>query len=310
MLYPGQGAQYPGMARDLYLYEPVFRRSFDHCATCCDLPLGRLIFDDERATLDRTEITQPAIFGVEYALTEMLRARGLEPDLVLGHSVGEYAAACAAGMLTVEEAGAAVATRGRLMSQHCEPGALLAVVAHEPDLELLLCEHPDVEVALRNATNHVVIGGPHGAVEQFRTVATRAGLPARMLSVSHAFHTRMMEPMLDHFSETIAHLRGRQPKTAFISSVTGGGLTHVDADYWVDHVRQPVRFAEALRSLRIHAPTVVLEVGPGRTLIGLAKHEVGRGAARRWLPLLYPGADDHAAVMSAITAAAHECQVR
>jgi acyl transferase domain-containing protein len=288
------------MARNFHEREPAFREAFDRCAACCGLPLEHLIFDGQKSRLDRTDITQPAIFAVEYALTEMLRAWGVEPDFVLGHSIGEYAAACAAGMLMVEEAGPAVTARGRLMLQHCEPGALLAVVAHETDLRLHLRNHPDVEVALRNASNSVVVGGPRDAIERFHAATVRARLPAKALPVSHAFHTRLMEPMLEPFSDVTANLRSREAVVTFVSSVIGAELRCLGADYWVDHVRRQVRFARALRSLCVHVPEIVVEVGPGRTLIGFAKHELGSSAAHTWLPTLHPGMDDHAALERAI----------
>jgi acyl transferase domain-containing protein len=300
LLYPGQGAQYPGMARSVYEREPTFRVAFDRCAECCGLPLARLAFDGERATLDRTDTTQPAIFAIEYALTAMLRGWGVRPAVVLGHSVGEYAAACTAGMLTVEEACHAVTARGRLMQERCEPSAMVAIDAPEEDLRLLLRAHPDVELAVGNTARSVVVGGSRDAAAQFRAAATRAGLPARSLPVSHAFHTRFMDPMLETFAATTRGIGDRHADgVTFLSSSTGGELEYTNGRYWVEHVRRPVRFAEALRRLGALMPDIVVEVGPGRTLIGLAQRELGRDAARRWVALLASRRDEHCALMRA-----------
>ncbi len=300
MLYPGQGAQYPGMARCLYEREAAFREPFDRCVACCDLPLAQLIFGGESSALDRTDTTQPAIFAVEYALTVMLRSWGVRPEVVLGHSIGEYAAACAAGMLTVQDASRLVSARGRLMVDHCQPGALLVLGARESDLRLLLREHPDVEVALRNGARNIVVGGSREAVERFRAAAGAAGLIARLLPVSHAFHTRLMEPMLEPFAHATASLCTRDPEVTFISSTTGAQLLErAGASYWVEHVRRPVSFARALASLGRHSPEIVIEVGPGQVLTGLARREMGSASATKWLTLLPRLGEEHAALIGA-----------
>lgn len=295
MLYPGQGAQYRGMARYLYERETAFREPFNHCARCCDLPLARLIFGSESSELNRTDTTQPAIFAVEYALTVMLRRWGVRPDVVLGHSIGEYAAACAAGILTVRDASRLVSARGRLMVDHCQRGALLALGTPESELRLLLHEHSDVEVALRNGARNIVVGGSREAVERFRAAADAAGLIAHFLPVSHAFHTRLMEPMLEHFTRVTASLRARDPNVTFISSTTGAQLERAGANYWVEHVRQPVNFAQALDTLGKHSPEIVIEVGPGRVLTGLAKRELRNASTTKWLTLLPHLGEEHAA---------------
>jgi phthiocerol/phenolphthiocerol synthesis type-I polyketide synthase E len=287
MLYPGQGAQYPGMARAMYRREPAFRAAFERCSDHCGLPLARLVFDGDRTTLDRTDTTQPAIFAVEYSLTMMLRSWGVRPSVVLGHSIGEFAAACAAGLLTVEEACRAVVARGRLMLACCKPGAMLAVIACERDLRRLLREHPDVELAVSNGARSVVVGGPRPAVARFRTAAAGAGIPTRSLCVSHAFHTKLMDPMLETFASTIQGLGGQPADDVrFLSSATGDEVERTNDSYWVQHVRRPVRFAEAVARLGRYSPQVVMEVGPGRTLIGLAQRELGRSAAEHWVALL------------------------
>jgi acyl transferase domain-containing protein len=288
------------MARSLYEREPAFRDAFDRCDRYSALPLTRVVFEGQRATLDRTDATQPAIFAVEYALTELLHSWGVRPDVVLGHSVGEYAAAYASGMLTVEEASRVVGVRGRLMLEHCEPSTLVAVGASEDDLQYLLRAHPDIEVALRNAARSTVVGGSHDAAERFRAAVVRAGLPARVLSVSHAFHTRFMEPMLERFAATTESLAERESEVTFISSSTGGELGRTSGIYWVQHVRQPVRFAEALYRLEAHTPDLVVEVGPGRILIGLAQRELGKNAAAQWVALLPSGHDEPTALMRAV----------
>jgi acyl transferase domain-containing protein len=288
------------MAHAVYKREPAFRTAFDRCADYCSLPLKRLVFESEKAVLDRTDATQPAVFAVEYALTAMLSSWGVRPDIVLGHSVGEYAAAYAAGMLTAEEACQLVVARGRLMWDRCERGALVAISASEAELALLMHTHPGIEVALENGRRSFVVGGPCYAAERFRASAAAARIPARTLSVSHAFHTRFMDPMLEEFALAAKHISNRDAHgVTFISSVTGGELESTGSRYWVEHVRRPVRFAEALHNLAGEMPDVVIEAGPGRALTTFARREIGKDAAGAWVALLSPEDDEWGAVTRA-----------
>lgn len=300
VLYPGQGAQYPGMARSLYESEPAFREAFDRCAELCEPPVAELAFESDKAALDRTDATQPAIFVVEYALTELLASWGVRPSIVLGHSIGEYAAACAAGMLTLEDACRLICARGRLMLEHCRPGVLAAVNAPDESLQLLLAKHPDVEVALRNATASTVVGGTHEAMQRFVLAAGAAGATARTLAVSHAFHTRLMDPMLEHFAPLTESLRESVASTTFVSSVTGSEIDRVGGSYWVEHIRRPVLFGDALHSLARHSPDVIVEAGPGRTLTWLAQRELGKQAAGSWIGLLASKHDERGAIERAM----------
>lgn len=300
LLYPGQGAQYVGMARSVYERDPAFRAMFDMCADCCALPLRRLVFAGEEAVLGRTDVTQPAMFVIECALTAMLNSWGLRPDVTLGHSIGEYAAAYAAGMITAEEGCRLVLERGRLMRERCERSALVAVSGSEADLVRLLAAHPGLEIAIQNTSRSVVVGGSCHAAERFCAAAAAAKRPVRTLAVSHAFHTRFMDPMLRSFGLATEAIGVRRTRgVAFISAAAGEELDRVDGRYWVQHVRGPVRFAQALHSLADCMPEVVIEVGPGRTLVGLARSELGKDVAGAWLTLLSPREDEWGAVTSA-----------
>ncbi|MEM8933313.1 MAG: type I polyketide synthase, partial [Acidobacteriota bacterium] len=290
-LFPGQGAQFPGMTRRLADEEPSFRAALDRCADglrAHGIDLDALLFpadptsDDAAALLRSTANTQPALFAVEWALAELWKSWGIEPQALLGHSIGELVAATLAGSLDLDDALALVATRGRLM-QAMEPGAMLAVPRDEATVRGWLADAPEVELAVINAPDLCVVGGPAAAIDAFAARLDAEGVDGRRLHVSHAFHTAMMEPALAELRQVCARLRLAEPEIPWVSNVTGTWITReqaTDPGYWAEHVRSTVRFADGLATLLDDPDRVFLEVGPGHVLSDQVRRQRPTGSSR------------------------------
>ncbi|MGZ4583084.1 MAG: type I polyketide synthase [Mycobacterium sp.] len=263
-VYPGQGAQWPGMGAQLYARFPAFARAFDDVAAEFDgrLPLRQALWDGDANLLDSTEFAQPALFAVEVALTALLRHWGVVPDVVLGHSVGELTAAHVAGVLSLRDAARLVAARGRLMAGLPAGGAMLAVAAGEAEVLPLLTE--GVSIAAVNDPNAVVISGPEAAVAAVARTVKQRGRGSHRLAVSHAFHSPLMEPMIDDFAAAAAEVSPAPPRIPLVSNVSGGlaGPGYGSAEYWVEHVRAAVRFVDGVRAAEALGAGVFVEVGP------------------------------------------------
>jgi acyl transferase domain-containing protein/NAD(P)-dependent dehydrogenase (short-subunit alcohol dehydrogenase family)/acyl carrier protein len=287
-LFPGQGAQHERMAAELR--EPVFQRELDRCSSI----VGRDLLAGD---LRQTELAQPALFAVEYALARLWMSWGVEPEALLGHSVGEFVAACLAGVFSLEDALALVAERGRLV-QATLPGAMLSV----PLGEEALADWLDGELSLAavNGPDLCVVSGPFEAIERLESK-----LPAsRRLHTSHAFHSALVEPAVAPFRERVARVERRPPRIPFLSNVTGTWITAeeaTDPDYWARHLRQPVRFAPAVAALLAEPRRLLLEVGPGTTLTTLVRR--GGEARDRIVPSL-PHPQDSGTDTQAILGAA------
>ncbi|MDP8909371.1 MAG: acyltransferase domain-containing protein, partial [Chloroflexota bacterium] len=283
-LFPGQGAQAVGMTRGLYEADPAFRADVDESSELLRPQLGFDLRDvlypepggegAAEARLAQTAVTQPALFVVEYALAMAWRRLGIEPDGMIGHSVGEYVAACVAGLFTRDGALSLVAERGRLMQERPR-GAMLAVRATAYAVRELLPE--DLEIAAENAPGLTVVSGETAAIEGFEALLAERDLVGRRLATSHAFHSAMMEPILDAFSEAVASTARSAPTLPWISSVTGDwidGERAQESAYWVEQLRRPVLFGKGIARLLEDPARVTLEVGPGRQLTGLTRHAV------------------------------------
>ncbi|HLN03124.1 MAG TPA: amino acid adenylation domain-containing protein [Bryobacteraceae bacterium] len=279
-LFPGQGTQHVHMGQEVYAAEPVYRENFDHCCEIFKAQSGtdlrEIIFaasDVEEAArrLNATALAQPAIFATEYALAKLWMSWGLEPKGMLGHSIGEFVAACLAGVLTLDDAVRLVATRGRLM-QDLPGGAMLSVRLPEAEVRPLL--NGDLSIAALNAPMLTVVSGPHEAVAKLEGTLKERGAMSRRLHTSHAFHSAMMDPILAPFTEAVRKVKLSAPAIPYLSCVTGTWITAeqaTDAAYWASHFRQAVRFSDAVQVLRRDATGILLEVGPGTTLQVLAR---------------------------------------
>jgi acyl transferase domain-containing protein/glutamate-1-semialdehyde aminotransferase len=283
-LFPGQGAQSVGMGRGLYDRDPAFRADVDECSAVLRPQLGLDLRDvlypqpgDEAAAeqrLARTAITQPALFVIEYALAMAWRRLGILPDGMIGHSVGEYVAACVGGVFTRDDALSLVAERARLM-QECPAGTMLAVRAGAGVVGELLAD--GLEIAAENAPGLTVVSGETVAIERLEARLGERELAARRLTTSHAFHSAMMEPMLDAFADAVASTPRSAPTLRWISGVTGDWIDHEraqESDYWLEQLRRPVLFGRGIARLLEDPARVTLEVGPGRQLTGLTRHAV------------------------------------
>ena len=286
-LFPGQGAQYPHMGQELYEQEPTFRQQVDACAELLQPHLGRdireVLYPQEsseaaRQTLNQTALAQPALFVVEYALARLWMSWGITPAAMIGHSIGEYVAACLAGVFSLADALALVADRGRLM-QHMPAGAMLAVPLSAQDATLLLERSPhggQLSLAAVNAPALAVLAGPQDAIAGLEAELRECGVECRRLHTSHAFHSAMMEPALGPFGERCQRVRLQPPTMPYVSNLTGAWMTAEDAtdpSYWVRHLRHTVRFADGLATMLQDPNHILLEVGPGRTLTGLVRQQ-------------------------------------
>lgn len=280
-MFSGQGAQHVNMSLGLYKNEPVFARHLDECAERLTPHLGfdlrEVLYpspekaDQAAELLNQTFLTQPALFSVEYALAKLLMEYGIQPVALIGHSIGEYVAACIAEVFTLDEALALVAARGRLMQQ-LPAGAMLVVPLPYEDVKQLIDD--DVSLAAANAPSLHVVSGTIPAIEELENRLMDTGIGCRRLFTSHAFHSHMMAPILDAFAEEINKVRLKWPKLPYLSNVTGKWITASEAtepDYWVRHLRQPVLFQAGLEELLKSRIGTLIEVGPGQTLATLVK---------------------------------------
>jgi amino acid adenylation domain-containing protein len=297
-MFPGQGAQYPGMGRDLYKNEPVFRRELDRCFAILkplmgvDLKLALFTESQEKGVkdndLESTDMAQPLIVAFEYALACCLMEWGIRPDAMIGHSVGEYTAALLSGVFSLEDALTLAVERGRIIRSLPE-GAMLTVALREDEVDAFLDEDRGLALAAVNGETSVVVSGPRRAVDDLAAELQRKGIPASKLHTSHAFHSSMMEPGMSPFRDVLRRMELKEPLIPFVLNVNAEWASAdnvAGADYWVGHMRNTVRFSDGLRRMMDMGTAVFIEVGPGNTLSTLARRHGSRREGHQVVNLL------------------------
>lgn len=312
-VFPGQGSQYVNMGLNLYRQEPLFRETVDRCALLLEPTLGldlrRVLYppdgDEDAAAviLKDTFYTQPALFTIEYALAQLWLSWGVKPAAMIGHSVGEYVAACLAGVFSLADALKIVANRGRLVSEQ-PSGAMLSVRRPAAEIEPRL--RGNVSLAASNSPKLCVVSGPHDEVAALADQLQAEGIACKPLHTSHAFHSAMMDPVIAPFAALLADVALAAPQIPIISTVTGDWLQPeeaADPHYWARHVRAPVRFAEAVAEAWHVPERVLLEVGPRATATTLARQQLTDRAVQTAVPSLSDTAENEAewqALMDAV----------
>ena len=294
-LFSGQGSQYVNMGRELYESEPVFRDTLNLCAQYLRQPLGIDLIaalyppapeqNECAERLNQTWLTQPALFAIEYALAQWWKSLGIAPSAMAGHSIGEYVAACQAGVFSLEDALAIVATRGRLIFG-LPAGAMLAVPLPATEIKL----PAELSLAAINHPSMCVISGPAAAVESYEASLLRQSIACRRLLTSHAFHSAMMEPILSAFEQRLRGFSFHAPRIPYLSNVTGTWIKDEEATdpaYWARHIRSTVRFSDNLAELSAAPGRVLIEAGPGNVLTTLARQQ-GHAPARAFPSLPHP----------------------
>ncbi|NER51880.1 MAG: type I polyketide synthase, partial [Symploca sp. SIO1A3] len=310
-LFTGQGSQYVNMGRQLYETQPTFRQTLEQCNQILEpyleYPLLEVLYleDGQQSSsslLDQTAYTQPALFAIEYALYKLWSSWGIKPNAVMGHSVGEYVAATVAGVFNLEDGLKLIATRGKLMQQLPPGGEMVSVMASEAKVRQLITPYMEkVAIAAVNGSESVVISGETESMTDIVNKLVSDGVKTKRLQVSHAFHSSLMAPMLAEFEAIAQQISYHQPKISLISNVTGVKADNsiASANYWVNHIYQPVKFAASMETLQQQGSEIFLEIGPKPILLGMGRQCLPEESGT-WLPSLRPGVDEWQQVLSSL----------
>lgn len=296
-MFSGQGAQYVNMGKELYETETVFRDVLDECFAILkddhDLDLRPIIYpptdgiDAAQAKINQTFITQPALFVIEYALARLFISWGIEPQAMVGHSIGEYVAACLSGVFSLSDALRLVVSRGKLM-QSLPSGAMLSLPLDEHEVVPLL--NDDLSIAAINGKAMTVVSGTLEAVADLETKLQERHIEFRRLHTSHAFHSAMMDPILEDFKKVVEAISLNEPTIPYLSNVTGNWISReqaLDSNYFTSHIRKPVRFSDNMAVLLENEGSILLEIGPGTTLVNLARRHPAHSLNRTILSTLH-----------------------
>lgn len=303
-LFPGQGPQYVQMGKELYLNQRVFHEEVDRCAEILKPELGLDLRDvlypladeskEASETLNQIKYTTPILFTVEYALAKLWMSWGVRPECMIGHSTGEYAAACVAGVFSLQDALHLVSARGRFMQQ-LPRGSMMGVLLSEEQLRPLLAEIGQISVAAVNGPSVCVASGPNAAVDRLERMLQEKAVPFRRLHISHASHSEMMDPILKDFRKEVEGISLHAPKLPYFSNLSGSRITSevaANPEYWTMHLRNTVRFSDSAAELLKDPKRIFLEVGPGHMLCSLVLQHPGRSNSHVVLPSLPHPKDD------------------